>query len=431
MILTIIAGGKGTRLGLTEVPKPMASIGGKPLLEHQILLAKKYGITEVYILSGHLSSHIIDYFGDGSAWGLTIHHVVEDLPLGTAGAVKMLEGTIKDRFMLLYGDVVLDVDLARMIETDSKSNCFGTLLVHPNDHPYDSDLVEIEESGLISKFHPKPHALDNFHRNLVNAGLYILSPDIFRRIPSQISCDFGKTIFPELVASGLPLKAYVSPEYIKDMGTPDRFEKVKRDFASGKVSRLNWGNPRPAIFLDRDGVINVEKEIIARVEDFELLPGVTAAINKINASEFLTIVITNQPVLAKGFCSKHDVIAIHKKMDTLLGRGRAFVDGLYLCPHHPERGFAGEVEELKIDCECRKPKPGMILAAAKDFNIDLSRSWFIGDRESDIIAGRRAGIKTILVHSGFVGKDRKPFKEEPDYEFDTLELATNLILEKS
>lgn len=397
MQLVIIAGGKGTRLGLKDIPKPMVKIGNKPLLEHQIELAKRYGIDEIFILSGYLAYVIEEYFGDGSNFGVKIHHVIEPYPLGTAGSLKLLESKLKDRFLVFYGDVVMDFDINSFIEFDKQYASIGTTIIHPNDHPYDSDLLEIDKNNKVTKVLPKPHNNGEYYQNLVNAAVYIFSPKIFEYIEDGVSQDFGKHILPKVVNKGELLIGYKTPEYIKDMGTADRFEAVKNDFITGKVSRLNKQNKRPCIFLDRDGVINKDMDSKPLCKDFELLDGVADAIKTINKSDFLSVVVTNQPMIAKGFVTFEEVENTHKKMETLLGEQNAYLNGIYYCPHHPEKGFDGEIEELKIDCECRKPKIGMLLQAQKDLNIDLEKSWMIGDSQRDIDVGKNANCKTISI----------------------------------
>ncbi len=424
MQLVIIAGGKGTRLGLKDIPKPMVEIDGKPLLEHQILLAKQYGINEIFILSGHLSECIVDYFGDGSEWGVKIHHVIEPYPLGTAGAVKLIEGQLKERFMVFYGDVVMDFDIHSFIEFDKKYDSIGTLLVHPNDHPFDSDLVEFGDDNIIKAIHPKTNREQGFYQNMVNAAVYILSPQIFQYIDSEVPSDFGRDIFKKVVEQNMTLVAYDTPEYIKDMGTTKRLPMVTQDVISGKVARLNRKNPRAAIFMDRDGVINHNMDTQINLENFTLLPSVSQAIQMINKSEYLSIIVTNQPMIAKGFLTYAEYNLILKKMDTLLGDEGAYIHRTYYCPHHPEKGFEGEIAELKIDCECRKPKAGMLLQAQKDFNIDLSKSWMIGDHERDIQAGKNAGCRTIYISSS---QD----DTQADYCFEDLYTAVEFILQRS
>ena len=418
MKLVIIAGGKGTRLGLKDIPKPMVKIGDKPLLEHQIELAKRYGIKEIYILSGHLANVIKDYFGDGSKFGVKIHHITEPYPLGTAGCVKLLEGKIDERFLVFYGDVVMDYDIKTFIEFDSNYKSIGTAIVHPNDHPYDSDLLELDSNNKVIKVLPKPHQDGEYYQNLVNAAVYIFSPKIFDYIKSDISQDFGKDIFPELIRNNETLIGYKTPEYIKDMGTAERFEAVKRDFLSGKVAKLNKQNKRPCIFMDRDGVINKNMDTHPTTDGFELLSGVSDAIKAINKSEYLSVVVTNQPMIAKGFVTQGEVENTHKKMETILGENHAYLNGIYYCPHHPDRGFEGEIKELKTECDCRKPKPGMLIKAAKDMNIDLEKSWMVGDSKRDIEAGKNAGCKTISIQKDLGA----------DFIAENLEEAVNTIL---
>lgn len=410
MQLVILAGGKGTRLGLKNIPKPMCPIAGKPLLERQVELAKSYGIDEIFILSGYKADVISNYFGDGSRYGVTIHHIIEDHPLGTAGALKVLEGKIKERFMVFYGDVVMDFDLQNFIVHDAKDiSTVGTLIVHPCNHPYDSDLVEINHYDEVTAFLSKPHPSDLIYRNLDNSAVYIFSPKIFDYIEKNVMADFGKDIFPRVLREHGKLRVYRTAEYIRDMGTRDRLEQISNDFSTGLVAKLNRRNKRRAIFLDRDGTINVNMDIHPCPENMQLLPGVAEAIKKINESHYLAIVVTNQPMIAKGFTTFAEVDATNKKMETLLGNARAYVDAIYYCPHHPDKGFQGEIASLKIDCNCRKPKPGLLLRAAEDFNIDLANSYMIGDSDADSQAGTNAGCKTMQI-----GKDVVDLKDAVD-----------------
>ncbi len=427
MKLLIIAGGKGSRLGLKNIPKPMVEICGKPILEYQIELAKRYKIYDIFILTGYLSHVIENYFLDGRNHGVNIKYFREEFPLGTAGAIKNIQKYIDSRFMVFYGDTIMDINLKKFIEFDSKNKSLGTLLVHPNDHPYDSDLVEIqEESNLIINFYPKPHD-SKYRPNLVNAALYILSPNILNYINENENLDFGRDIFPKLINNNCGLYAYKTAEYIKDMGTPDRLKKISADIKSGKVSRLNNSNKRRAIFIDRDGVINKEVDELIDEKDFELIGGVTESIKKINKSEYLAILVTNQPMIAKGELSFLGLKKIHNKLETLIGINGAYLDDIFYCPHHPESGFTGEIKSLKIKCNCRKPNIGMIKKAERLYNIDLNRSFIIGDRTVDIKAGENAKIKTVLVKTGYAGNDRK-FNCNPDYIFPNFNEAISKIL---
>ena len=428
MKAVILAGGEGSRLGnlTTDVPKPMVKIGPYPIIEHQIRLLKRYGIGKIRLLVGRLWEQIRDYFDDGSKWGVQLSYHLEDKPLGTTGGVKANEDWLTDDFLVLYGDVMMDMDLSAMIAFHRANNASATLMLHPNDHPHDSDLAEMGEDGRIIAFHPKPHPAEKYYHNMVNAALYVLSPIVHKYIEPDIKADFGKHIFPRMVGNEA-LFGYVSAEYVKDVGTPERLEEVTADLLSGKIARLNRENPRRAVFLDRDGVINKYKGLLHRVEDFELLPDVPGAIRKLNSSEHLAVVVTNQPVVARNLCSMEELGTIHKKMETLLGRQRAKLDAIYFCPHHPDDGYPEENKAYKIDCDCRKPKPGMLKQAEAAFNIDLPNSCMIGDSPRDILCGRNAGVATYAVFGGEPYADDQP---QPDGWFDNLAQAVDFIVDE-
>ena len=425
MKAVILAGGKGTRLGhaASDIPKPMVKVGDIPILEHQILLLKKYGIREITLITGHLAEIIDSYFKDGERFDVTISYYQEEKPLGTTGGLKEIEDQLTDDFIVLYGDVMVNMNLKKLIDFHySKKSCC-TLVLHPNDHPYDSDLVEINEAGKIIAFHSKPHDPNTYYKNLVNAALYIMSPRVLRYIDKGIKADFGKDTFPRLVDT-IELFGYTTAEYLKDVGTPERLAEVNSDFYSGKIDRFNIENKRKAIFIDRDGVINKEVGLLCRLEDFIFLQDTAKAIKEINASEYLAIVITNQPVIARNLCSIERLEEIHKKMESLLGAEHAKLDAVYYCPHHPDKGYPGENPLYKIACNCRKPKPGLIEKAVRDFNIDLQGSFLIGDSWRDILCGKSAGLSTVGVRTG---DGCKHSDLEPDYLFENLYEAVRFI----
>ncbi|VVB51319.1 UTP--glucose-1-phosphate uridylyltransferase AglF [uncultured archaeon] len=427
MKAVILAGGKGTRLGeLTRnVPKPMVKIGEKTLLEHNINLLTRYGIKdEIIITTGHLADAIEDHFKDGKEYGVSITYYREETPLGTTGALKELEGKLTHDFLVLSGDVLTNMDLKRLIEYHKKKKATATLVLHPNDHPYDSDLAEIDDEGRITAFIPKPHDDGRLHKNLVNAGLYVLSPNALGHI-HRGKGDFGKDLFPRLIKTE-PIYGYVTTEYIKDAGTPQRLEEVTAAYVSGKSERRNLEHKQKAIFLDRDGVINKEINLLHRKEDFELLPGSAEAIKKINQSDYLAIVATNQPVVARNLCSIEDVKGIHMKMETLLGEKGAYVDAVYFCPHHPDKGYPEENPAYKIECSCRKPKTGMIDEAVAAYNIDRHESYIIGDSQRDVQCGKNAGLTAIGIRNA---SSSQPVKEA-DHVFESLNDAVDFILDK-
>ena len=413
-----MAGGKGTRIASvkSDVPKPMIETCGKPILEWQIENLKACGLTDITMVVGHLGEVIQRYFGDGSKWGVTISYFVETTPLGTAGALfKMPQLT--DDFLLLCGDVVFDVNFNRFIRFHQEHRAWATLMAHPNNHPYDSSLLVTEvlppqtAGGMPVDTHRIVHWMTKeeertYYRNRVNAGIEMISPRLLQETlrtfvprhpetPEKI--DLDRDVLKPNIPSGR-IFAYDTPEYIKDMGTPERYEEVGNDIRNGKVQSRNLRQPQRAVFLDRDGTLNMHRGFLRDASRLELIPGVAEAVRKINKSGYLAIVVTNQPVIARGECTWEELQEIHARMEAELGKAGAFLDGIYVCPHHPDKGFEGERSEYKIVCSCRKPQTGLFLQAAEDFHIDLSQSVMIGDSDNDVEAGRRAGLcRSILI----------------------------------
>ncbi|TNE29431.1 MAG: HAD-IIIA family hydrolase [Bacteroidetes bacterium] len=421
----ILAGGKGTRLSeiRQDVPKPMMPVDGKPLLQYQLEMCAAQGIERVTLLVNHLKDSIIEHFGT-SFQGVTIDYYEEESPMGTVGGVKAIEDRIEEDFLVLYGDVMMEMDLHRLYQFHLDKNSEATLVVHPNDHPYDSDLVELNPNDEVTAFLSKPHADGLRYHNCVNAAAYVFSPSVLSRLESGVKADFGKDIFPSWVGE-VRMYGYSTTEYLKDMGTPDRLARVEGDVKSGKVARRSLTHPQKCIFLDRDGVLNYDTDLIDKPEDLELYPWTAPSLQKINRSDYLSVVTTNQSVVARGMTDEAGLAEIHKKMETELGEQHAFVDAIYYCPHHPHGGYEGERPEYKIDCDCRKPKPGMIMKAAKRFNIDLRQSWMIGDSSRDIESGKAAGVRTIALRTGHGGIS---LNARPDFHFDNLEDAVHFIL---
>lgn len=395
MIAVISAGGKGTRVASVrqDIPKPMLPIVGKPVLQHQIERLREQGIKEFIITIGHLGKQIETFFGDGKQFDVSIEYIEEKMPLGTAGALYYLKNRVHDDFLYLNGDIIFNVDLKRFILFHRGKHADISLLVHPNDHPYDSGVVVPDVQGRVVDWLTKEEKR-GWYRNCVNAGIHIISPNVLKKFDMPTRLDLDRDVLRPMIPSGC-VYAYNSPEYVKDMGTPDRIAQVEQDIQNGIVSKRSLACKQKAIFLDRDGTINRYVGFLRNIDDFELLGGAAEGIRKINRSDYLAIVVTNQPVIARGEVTWEELEEIHRKMETLLGREGAYVNDIFVCPHHPDRGFPGERAEYKIDCDCRKPKPGLLMKAAEKYNIDLMASWIIGDEERDMEAGRTAGCRTI------------------------------------
>ena len=411
MKTVIMAGGKGTRISsvASDIPKPLIPIEGKPVLEREIECLRDQGFDDLILTVSHMADQIMDYFGDGSKQGVKISYFVEKQPLGNAGALFRLVDELSNDFLLLNADAVFDIDFNRFVNYHREKGGLVTLFTHPNSHPYDSGLIISDDNHGVLQWLNKEDQRPQWYKNRVNAGLHVIRKDLLCQVNIDaskigtigkdgklIKADLDRQLLKPLAGTG-KMYCYDSPEYVKDMGTPDRFYSVCDDYKKGIVEAKNLHLKQKAVFLDRDGTINKYVGFLRDIEDFELLDGVSEAIKLINKSGYLAIVITNQPVIARGEVTYSQLDEIHNKMETLLGKEGAYLDAIYFCPHHPDSGFDGEVKELKIDCDCRKPKPGLLLKAAEDFNIDLSSSWMVGDSKNDVIAGKNAGCHTALI----------------------------------
>lgn len=433
MQAVIMAGGKGTRLATVtkNIPKPMVPIEGKPLLEYQIENLKENGVKNIILIVGHLGDVIRDHFGDGSAFGVNISYFVEETPLGTAGALAKIKDRLEDSFFLVFGDLFININYDRFLSFHQEKGALISLFSHPNSHPYDSDIIITNDESKVTGWSYKKDVRTEDYRNLVNAGLYVMQKSAvdeiekIQRVKGEDKVDLEKELIIPLIAKS-PIYAYHSTEYVKDIGTSDRLQKVTADYVNGVCEQRNLKHPQKCIFLDRDGTINKYVGFLKAAAQVELEPRAAEAIRLINESEYLAVVITNQPVIARGECSFEELNHIHNRLYTLLGKEGAYLDGLYFCSHHPDKGFEGEVPELKFDCDCRKPKIGMLKKAEADFNADLSYSWFIGDTTMDVQTGKNAGMHTIMLRSGDPKKEK--FNVTPDAMADDLLEAVRMIL---
>lgn len=431
MQAVILAGGKGTRLAarLNGRPKPLVDVCGVPLLQRQIEQLTSQGVQDFVVLVNHAADQIIDFLKARHDFGCRIALVDDGDPRGTAGAVLHCLERLDDRFLVVYGDTLFNIDLGRFLAAHEGSGADASLFLHPNDHPQDSDLVEVDDARRIIGFHPYPHPEGVFLPNLVNAAFYIVEKralEPYRDFP--VPSDFAKELFPRMLADGARLSGYPSFEYIKDLGTPARLEKVEKHLASGLVDRSSLLTPQPCVFLDRDGTLNELRDYVREPEALSLFPGAGRSVRRLNDAGLRTALITNQPVIARGECSFEDLRRIHNKLETVLAEDGAFLDRIYFCPHHPDRGFAGERPELKVVCDCRKPATGLLDRARLDLNTDVSGSWFVGDSTADLLAARAFGLRSILLGTGEGGRDAK-HPCAPDFTAADLDSAVDFILD--
>ena len=437
MQAVIMAGGKGTRLASVtqDIPKPMVSINGKPLLEHQIENLKSSGVNDIILVIGYRGDVIRNYFGDGQRFGVNITYFTEETPLGTAGAIAELKDRLEENFFLVFGDLFIDIDYQRFMKFHLDHEALITLFVHPNSHPFDSDIVIADPGGRVSGWSFKNSERLQDFPNLTNAGVYVMNRRIasithtIQESKNSRKIDLEKDVITNLIQDER-IFAYHSTEYVKDIGTPERLAKAEQDIRNHIPQHRNLRKMQKCIFLDRDGTINQYVGYLRDPGQMKLEPGTAEAVRMINASEYLCIVITNQPVVARGEVSFERLDAIHNRMYTELGAEGAYFDGLYFCPHHPDRGYRNEVAELKIVCDCRKPKIGLLKRAEQDYHVDLKNSWFIGDTGIDVQTGFNAGMHTILLASGDPAKRLDQYPAKPEFTAENLLDAVKMIIKE-
>jgi D,D-heptose 1,7-bisphosphate phosphatase len=408
----------------------LVPIGGKPVLQHQLELASAAGIRHVTICAGHLADSIEAFVAASPAPGLDIRILVEREPKGTAGAVLDALQTFPSHFFVMYGDVMAAIDLRAMAAHHLACEADFTALVHPNDHPHDSDLVETGPGDWIVATHPRPRPAGVDYANLVNAALYVVRRDALASLGvSGGARDFVRDVMTPLVRAGRRVLAHRSAGYIKDMGTPERLRAVDEDWRRGRIGAGDVRS-RAAVFLDRDGTLNAAKGHIRSAGELEILPGVPESLRLLREAGYLLVLLTNQPVIARGEATEADVAAVHRRLESEIGKHGAYLDRIYVCPHHPDSGFPGERVELKIACNCRKPATGLFEQATRDLNIDAGASWMIGDHPRDIEMARRAGLRSILLCTPG-GEPGTAVSSAPDYEASTFEEAARMVLANS
>jgi histidinol-phosphate phosphatase family protein len=427
----LVAGGRGTRIRSLSgdlIPKALVPVAGEPIVFRQLRLLARYGVTQLLVLAGHLADELETRLTPyARSLGFEATYLVEDRPLGTAGGLAAAGPALSGGdFLVLYADIAADMDLSRLVALHRDRRAVATIVAHPNDHPQDSDLLDCDASGRVRRILGRRNRPAGWYRNMVPAAIYCCNPSLLDYIDAGVPQDFVQDVFPRILARGGLLVAYDTPEYLRDMGTPERYALVERDILSGRIDRMHWESRRPAVFLDRDGVLIPEPggHGVVDLDQVELLPGAADAVRRINDAAALAVVVTNQPQVAKGFITEAQLETIHGKMETLLGREGAKLDRIFYCPHHPDRGHAGEVAALKIECRCRKPKPGMILEALERLPIALEGSCLVGDSWRDVGAGRASGVVMYGVRTG-VGCRARAGGDRPDLVFsDVLEAVT-------
>jgi histidinol-phosphate phosphatase family protein len=438
MRAAVIAGGFGTRAhALTgdRIPKALLPVAGVPIIFRQMRVLRREGVTVLTVLAGYLGDQLAAPVAEEArSLGLAVNVRIEDKPLGTAGCLSTLCGVDSDT-LLVSGDMLFDIALPPLIAFHRAQDAVITVIAHPNDHPRTSDLILVRE-GLVTAVLPRAAPRAHDERNLVPAGIHLASPNFFTRIPAGQKLDMIADVLPQLVASGARVAAYQTPEYIRDVGTAARHATAERDLAKGCVEALNLRHKRPAIFFDVDGVLNEEPggRGALKPDDVVLIPGAGAAVAETHRKKFLTVAITNRAQVARGDITFDELDHILGRLEALLAEHGGVLDRIYVCPHHPDRGFAGEVTALKIVCECRKPGALLFRRAMEELPIDRGRSVAIGNSLRDIGAARAAGVWAYGVRTGYGCRDPERYPggaqaaPVPDLMFDDVGDAVRFAL---
>ena len=383
MKVIILAGGLGTRLRtvVNDVPKPMAKIDGTPFLEILMDNMLHYGATEFILCVSYMREKISSYFGD-SYKGCPIRYSIEEKPLGTGGAIKQAFDLFGlDKAVVINGDSFIKMDYADFYKKNSSQILSIALKYMENASRY--GLVETQEK-YIRCFNEKSAEAKS---GLINAGIYLINKSLWQYAPGEAKFSFEKDILEKHI-NEIKATYYQTEDYFIDIGVPESYAQADKEL------KQVVGFKNKALFLDRDGVINVDKHHVYKIEDCEFIDGIFDKCRQAKSKGYKLIVVTNQAGIAKGIYTEEDYFKFRDYVHAEFEKQGCPIDAEYYCPYHIE-GFG----KYKKDSEDRKPNPGMILKAAKDFNIDLSQSILIGDKQSDIEAGKRAGVTTNILNT--------------------------------
>ena len=375
----IFAGGTGQRLRpFTETaPKPMYPINGKPFIEYLIRQVRGWGIRDIVILLGYLPEKIMDYLGDGSLYGVNISYVITPVDYETQFRLLAAKNILNEEFLMMYCDNICPVNFNKLVHEFEENHALIQLSAYANKDHYTKSNLKMKENGQVVVY-DKKRVIDGLQG--VDVGYAIISKKVLNEMSSE-NQNFEMVVYPKLAGAGR-LFATVTEHRYYSIGSFNRIQLTEK-FLSGQKY----------IFLDRDGTINKKPpkaQYIRDVRDFVWLDGARDAIKKLNDAGYFIILISNQAGIARGLMTVQDFEKIQHKMDEDLTVMGAHIDAAYYCPHGWD-----------ANCGCRKPRPGLIYQAQKDYSIDLSKCIMIGDDIRDIITAHNADMKGILVHAGY------------------------------
>lgn len=384
----ILVGGLGTRLKarVCETPKPMLEIGGKPFLTHVIREFARHGFTRFLLLAGYRADVVREYFSRPDAdvpSGISITVVEESEPLGTGGALRAASAYLEEEFFLCNGDSLCLFNFLRMagpLESPENLARMALMSVERNTR-YGQVVVD---GNLVAGFTERSASAGP---GLMNAGIYYMRRELLNTVPPGKSSLEGD-VFPLLAARGVLEAEQVFPHFFIDIGIPEDLERAQ--------TVVPHALRRPAVFFDRDGVLNHDFGHVHDVSDFQWIDGAWESILACNEAGYYVFVVTNQAGIAKGLYPEAAMHELHAYMRAELRKTGAHVDAFAFCPHHPD----GVVPALRKSCSCRKPEPGMLLRLSEDWAIASETSFLIGDKPSDVQAAEAAGIPGVLFSGG-------------------------------
>ena len=374
----ILAGGLGKRLGDKSLncPKPMQLVNNEPFLNNIIWNLERHGIKNVILSIGYLASHFRNYYGDGSKFGVKISYVEEEFPAGTGGALRQCKHLLYEYFLLINGDTIFDINYHDLAKTFKKDQLGHLALNFVKDSKRYGE-VKTKDNIIISFTEKK-----DINSGYINAGVSIFNKKIIDFIPKGNS-SLEKEIFQKLLNKKL-LSAKKYNSFFLDIGIP-------LSLKDAQVMIPRWKR-KSALLLDRDGVINIDYGYVHSMDNFKYMEGAREIIKMANDLGILVIVVTNQSGIARGYYTEEEFNLFSEEINEDLKNFGAHIDATYFCPHHPKEGIG----DLRTNCNCRKPKTGLIMKAIKEWNLDKNKCFLIGDKDSDIIAANRCGISSCL-----------------------------------
>ncbi len=386
----ILVGGKGSRLGAltADTPKPMLAVGGRPFLDTLIETLSRHGIEEIVLSCGYRAEVIQQRYEKGD-WGAAVRCVVEPEPAGTGGALRHAAHMLDSTFMLLNGDTLFDFNLIDLVTVEMRPGWLGTLALRALPPGGRYGRIGLAGEKVTGFFSAKPTALGP-----VNGGVYLLSREILAELDGDF-CSLEMDVLPKLAASGR-LSGRVYDGYFIDIGVPDDFERAQTEVPTRRT--------RPAVFFDRDGVLNMDVGYAHRPDQITWVEGAREAVKAVNDRGWYAFVVTNQAGVARGLYDEQAVMDLHSWMQRELMAIGAHIDRFEYCPHHPDAVIAS----YRNVSDRRKPGDGMLRDISEQFPIDRERSFLVGDQAHDVAAADAFGIAGHL----FPGGDLRKFLSE-------------------